>query len=125
MPALRIAVLVAVAVLTLLPRPGVASDEDKLVVRLWPIVSPAPGHAVVRAIVPAHDENRVLEVTAQSPDFYRSSQVPLEGARAPRVSEIALKGLPQGDYEVTVILRGSRGARARVSKTLLVVRGER
>ena len=55
------------------------------------------------------DENRSIEIIAESEEFYRSSEVPLDGDRAPRTSLLEFRGLPAGAYQVRAILKGVSG----------------
>src|SRR5687767_4473263 len=99
---------------------GAARGGDMLAIRVSPAVSPAPAIVTVRAFVEAHADNRALDIIAESRDFYTSSQVTLQGADAPRINEIRFSSLPEGSYEVTVTLLGSRGTRAFVKRVILV-----
>ena len=56
--------------------------------------------------------DRYLEVIAESPTFYRSSQVELEGANASPVQVFEFRNLPTGVYEFTTVLVGRQGPRA-------------
>ena len=59
---------------------------------------------------------------AESVDFYRSSDIALEGDRAPRTNVIWYRSLPAGDYEVRSVLLGVSGQeRAVVSRTVTVL----
>jgi hypothetical protein len=99
---------------------GWAGGAGRLAIRVSPTVALAPADVTVRAIVEADADNRALEVTAESDDFYRSSQLPLEGAGSPRITEIRLGGLPDGEYVVTVTLIGTRGRRASMTRSIHV-----
>jgi hypothetical protein len=72
------------------------------------------------ATVAASEENRAIEIIADSEQFYRSSEIQLDGERAPRVSRFEFRSMPSGIYQVRAVLKGSRGeelatSRARVS----------
>src|SRR5690349_24388771 len=79
------------------------------------IVSPrtavAPCDVVVQAVVEPDAENRLLRVEVDSPGFYSSSTIELEGDRAPRARQIVFRTLPAGSYRVTVKLVGVHGER--------------
>jgi hypothetical protein len=81
----------------------------------------APAFVSVRAHIEANDENRYLEIVAQSPDFYRSSRISLDGGRAPRLSVFGFPSLPAGLYEVSGTLVGTGGKRATVTRLVKVV----
>ena len=83
-----------------------------LVIRLTPAVALEPAQLTIRASIEADSDNRALEIVAESPDFYRSSEIPLDGESAPRLNVFEFKNLPTGTYHVTGVLVGSRGHRA-------------
>ncbi len=89
--------------------PAGAREHDRLTLRVSPSVCFAPANLVVRAIIPADPDNRAVEISAESPDFYRSSEIQLDGDRAPRTSVFEFRSLPPGNYEVKATLRGSTG----------------
>ena len=68
----------------------------------------------------ADADNRILEVVAEAPDFRRSSQISLDGERAPRLNVFEFRALPTGVYEVSGTLVGPNGTRARMARTLVV-----
>ena len=112
----RVSFLLAV-VLTL---PPPATGGPRLDLRVSPPVSLEPAYVTVRVTVEADPDNRTLEVVAEAPDFRRSSQISLDGDRAPRVNVFEFQALPIGIYEVTGTLIGSNGTRARMARTLVV-----
>lgn len=114
--------LAIVAATGLLGARGVtsAAEGQPLKIRVTPAVAQPPAFVTVRADVEAHDDNRSLEVTAEADSFRASSQVPLEGSKGPRFTEIYFDNLPAGAYTVTVVLNGSTGQRARLTRSVLV-----
>src|SRR5262245_46429598 len=52
---------------------------ERLTMRVSPAVSFAPANLIVRAFIEAHNENRAVAIIAESQDFYRSSEVQLDG----------------------------------------------
>lgn len=82
---------------------------ERLMMRVSPSVSFAPANLVVRAIVEADPANRAMEVVAESHDFYRSSEIQLDGDRAPRTTTFEFRSLPSGTYQVKATLRGADG----------------
>jgi len=80
-----------------------------------PSVARAPADLMVRISVPYDAENRSLRVVAESADFYRSSEVPLDGEGRPPLNVFEFRNLPSGLYQVTGVLVGVRGRRAMVS----------
>jgi len=87
---------------------------ERLRLRVSPAMTVAPGFLTVQASVEVDAENRLLQVVAESPDFYRSSQIQLDGANAPRLKVIEFRNLPTGLYQVTGTLIGTQGPRATV-----------
>ena len=71
--------------------------------------------------VEASEDNRALEVVAQSSDFFRSSRIELEGRDAPPLSVFQYPNLPPGLHEVSAFLIGTNGQRAAVSRVVKVV----
>jgi hypothetical protein len=83
-----------------------AGAPSRVSMLVTPSVAFAPADLIVRTTVEANDENRALEVTAQSDEFYRSSEWPLEGGHAPRTARLELRGLPRGEYTIVAVLKG-------------------
>jgi hypothetical protein len=87
-----------------------------------PTVMLAPGHLVVRTVIERDPDNRAIQVIAESPDSYRSSEVQLDGDTAPRRNTFEFKDLPIGTYEIHAVLLGSDGQqRALVVRKLEVI----
>jgi hypothetical protein len=87
-----------------------------------PTVMLAPGHLVVQTVVEPDPANRLIQVIAESPDSYRSSEVQLDGNAAPRRNTFEFKDLPSGAYEIHAVLVGSDGQqRALVVRKLEVI----
>jgi hypothetical protein len=86
-----------------------AGAREPLAVRVSPAVSFAPANLIVRATVEADAGNRSIEIIAESPEFYRSSEIQLDGDNAPRTNSFEFRSLPSGTYEVKAILYGADG----------------
>jgi hypothetical protein len=84
-------------------------STDRLSMRVSPSVSFAPANLVVQAVVEANKDNRAIEVVADSEEFYRRSEIQLDGDRAPRTTRLEFHSVPSGQYQVRVVLRGSHG----------------
>jgi hypothetical protein len=97
--------------------------NDRLALRVSPTVSFAPANLVVRATVEANQENRSIEIVAESEDFYRSSQMQLDGDRAPRTTLFEFRSLPTGYYQVRATLRGVSGKEITSTQTQINVVG--
>ena len=83
---------------------------ERITVKVSPSVAFAPANLVVRTMIEASEENRAIEIIAESDDFYRSSQMELEGDKAPRTTMFEFRSLPPGTYEVRAVLLGAGGA---------------
>ena len=67
-------------------------------------------------------ENRTLRVEIESEDYFRSSEIQLDGATAPMSHFIDWKQMPPGMYAMTATLIGPEGTRA-TRQTLFRVAG--
>jgi hypothetical protein len=88
------------------------SGGEPLRMQLFPAVAREPAVLTVRVTVEAADENRVLQVVAESPTFYRSSEVQVDGKRSAPLNVFEFRNVPTGVYHVTSVLIGSHGQRA-------------
>jgi len=66
-------------------------------------------------------DNRMVRVTAESDDFFRSSEIQLDGDASPRVSVFTFHQLPSGWYDVTVQLYADRDRPAETAKCTVLV----
>lgn len=82
---------------------------ERLTIKVSPAVSFAPANLIVRTMIEADAKNRAIEIIAESEDFYRSSEIQLEGDKAPRITMFEFRSMPSGTYEVKAILRGVNG----------------
>ena len=80
-----------VIVLTVLPVDG----EGPLRVAVTPIHSFAPATVTIRARIEPSAENRMLAIVADGDDFYRSSEIQLDGVHAPKIVELRFSNLPR------------------------------
>ena len=102
---------------------AVAGAKEPVSIRVSPAVSMAPATLVIRTSMEPHAENRSMEVVADSPAFYRSSTIPLEGDRAPRTTMLEFRSLPAGEYQVTATVIGVDGQRRAIAHTQVNVIG--
>jgi hypothetical protein len=96
------------------------SSTERLRMRVSPAMTVAPALVRVEAIVERDAGNRTLRITAESDTFYRSSEIPLDGANSPLVSVFDFQSLPTGTYQVTGLLVGVGGQRAAAMKVVRV-----
>ena len=94
-------------VLALLTSPLVTGAGERLTMRVSPTVAFAPAYLVVQTQVEANAKNRSIEIIAESGDFYRSSEIQLDGENAPRTTRFEFRGLPGGQYTVAAVLKGA------------------
>jgi hypothetical protein len=113
--------IAAVTTIGLLIASGSGDASEKLMLRVTPNVSSAPSTVVVKATVARNADNRWLRIEAESGAFYRSSEVQLEGDKAPLITEIRLNNLPGGEYTVMAVLRDSSGGQTVVRRTAVVL----
>jgi len=99
-----------------------AGEPERLTIRVSPAVAFAPANLIVRTMIVADAENRAVEIVAESAEFYRSSEIQLEGDRAPRTTLFEFRSLPSGTYEVKARLIGAGGReRATVRQQINVI----
>jgi hypothetical protein len=100
-----------------------AADADECMsMRVSPRQALAPVNLRVSVRIEPNADNRVLTIVADSPEFYRSSQIQLEGDRAPKTVTIEYPNVPGGEYEVTSVLVNNMGReRATIHQTARVV----
>lgn len=98
-------------------------SDKRLAIHVTPEVARAPAQVTVLTSIQANDDNRSIEVTADSGSFYRRSMATLDGGRAAIANEFIFKDLPAGKYEVTVSLFGTEGPRAVETAWLSVAAG--
>jgi hypothetical protein len=88
---------------------GPAVGDERLVMRVSPAVAFAPASLIVRAMVASSPHNRSIEIIADSTDFYRSSEVPLDGDHAPKTTVFEFRNMPSGRYRVRAVLKNGGG----------------
>jgi hypothetical protein len=89
------------------------SGGEQLKIAVSPAMSFAPANLNIRARVVPNAENRLLTVVAESGEFYRSSQVQLEGEQTPAMITFEFRGVPDGDYLISgILVDGGGHARA-------------
>ncbi len=97
------------------------NSHELLTLQITPLVAPAPGVISIRAAIDVSDENRGLEVTAQSGGFSQSSAIELDGRLAPRINVFQFAHLPAGEYDVSAVLLGTAGVRATTARRVLIM----
>jgi len=94
---------------------------ELLTMAVSPVQSIAPTTVRVRIRVEPRAENRVLEVAADSGNYYRGSTIPLDGDLAPATVTLSYPNLPEGSYEVVCVLIDNTGHRRATARAKLSV----
>jgi hypothetical protein len=115
----RVHTLTAAVLLSLAGSIGASAP---LSMAVSPAQSVAPTNLTIRVHVIPDDGNRALAVVAESDEYYRSSQIPLDGAEAPRTISFEFRNIPGGDYDVKGTLIDNVGKeRAAVRQHVIVI----
>jgi hypothetical protein len=93
--------------LALAATPVGAGDQLKMAVS--PAHSFAPAVLRVRVSIEPNAVNRSLEVIADGDQFYRSSEIQLDGDHSPATFTLEMRDVPEGDYRVVGILKDGAG----------------
>ena len=87
----------------------VRADDRPLQAMVTPRLARAPAVVRILVIVQPAEENRGLMLVLDSGEYFRSSVVPIDGDRAPRVHQAEFRAVPAGDHQVRVVLLDRRG----------------
>lgn len=101
--------------------PTGAGAGEGLTMRVTPTVAFAPASLVVQTRVETNARNRAIEIIAEPEDVYRSSEIALDGDRAPRSSRFDFRGLPGGRCTVAAVLKGTNEVLALTRQDVNVV----
>ncbi len=99
----------------------VNAGEQIVKVRVASTQMLAPADLLVYVTVEKSADNRLLRVTAESEDFFRSSEVPLSGEDSARITILHFRELPSGSYDVKADVVGSNGRRRGLAHTFVTV----
>ena len=91
--------------------------------RVSPAFSMEPALLKIHYVVEPDPDNRTVVITVESGDFFRSSEVHLDGDHAPRTSLIEYRNVPAGVYQISAVLAGSDGRQRAVAHRTLTVMG--
>jgi hypothetical protein len=103
-------------VLWLAATPRTLNGGEAMRITVSPALQRAPAFLTVKISLESSAENRYLQVIAESPDFYTSSQVQIDGKNGAPLKVFEFRDLPSGLYDITGILVGTHGTRAKVSR---------
>ena len=96
---------------------------ERVGIHVSPSIAFAPADLKVSADVPEDESNRAVEVIAESPNFYSSSEIQLDGERAPRTTTVQFLSVPVGVYSVRVIVKGATGKEIGSARTKVNIVG--
>jgi hypothetical protein len=82
---------------------------DRVNIRVWPTTSMAPAHFLVRVIIERNAANRWIKVTAESADYYGSSEGQLDGERSSRLRVVQFREVPPGSYQLRAVVFDQNG----------------
>jgi hypothetical protein len=91
--------------------------SPRLTLRVFPRMAHAPADLLILVSVERRPENRHLIVSAESPDFFRSSEIDLDGEDSARVTSISFRSLPPGAYSIHASLIGANGRTIEVTES--------
>ena len=117
---MRLTLLLAVILMTVAPVGG----SEPLKLKVSPMQSFAPANLYIRVSIEPHADNRVVTVVAESEDYYRSSDVALEGEDGPRTVTVQFRSVPEGQYEIRGAVGDAQGREvASVRQNIFVLPG--
>ena len=88
------------------------NGNNAMKMQVWPAISREPAVLTVRVMVEPSTDNRMLQIVAESRNYFRRSEVQVDGDHAAPLNVFEFRNLPTGTYEVTSVLVGSHGQRA-------------
>ena len=95
---------------------------DSLRISVSPAYSYAPSTLKVRVRLEPNAANRAVEIIVDGDDFYRSSEINVDGEQGPATVELSLRNVPGGDYQVVAVLKDHAGRpRARAGQEVTVM----
>jgi hypothetical protein len=99
----RVALLVTATIAATISMHG----SERMSIRVSPRVSFAPANLTINAMVEPNAANRGIEVVVDSGGYFRSSEIGLDGDRAPRANQFRFPSLPAGAYRIRVAVKGA------------------
>jgi hypothetical protein len=99
----------------------IVNAAERITIAVSPLQSMAPTNVRVRVHVTPDADNRGLELSADSGEYYRSSWIQLDGKEAPQTITKELQDLPGGYYEIRAALFDSTGRARAVARQQVIV----
>jgi uncharacterized protein (DUF58 family) len=112
---MRTSLRIGAIVGTILLVSGDLRGSAPLRLQVSPAFSRAPGRVTVRVTVESATENRLLQVVTASANYYRSSEVQIDGNDGSTFKVFEFNNLPTGQYQITGVLLGTNGPRGTAS----------
>ena len=81
-----------------------ADALDPVRIAVSPLHAMAPATLFVRVSVAPNDRNRTLEVVAESENYFRSSEMDLEGKDGPALVTLEFHQVPSGTYGLEAVV---------------------
>jgi hypothetical protein len=100
----------------------IAADAP-ITIAVRPAVTVARATAQLKVLVARDDRNRVLQWEVDGPNYYRSSQIDLDGSSAPRSWLFWVKDIPEGDYDIRVTVHRDDRSNAVALSSIKVLPG--
>jgi hypothetical protein len=97
------------------------SAGERLTIAASTSQSFAPATATIRVHVTPDANNRGLEVSVDSGEYYRSSWIQLDGTAAPQTIAVEARSLPGGTYQIRGSLVDSAGRTRAFARTQVIV----
>jgi len=91
--------------LTALPVTG----RDAVTITVSPARAFAPATLRVIVRIEPNATNRSLTIVADGENFFRSSEVSLDGDQAPKIIQMPFPSVPGGQYDVYAVLKDASG----------------
>jgi hypothetical protein len=99
----------------------VTASDERVRIAVSPKFSHAPSLLHVRVRLQPNADNRMLVITADSQDFYRRSDVQLDGDASPATIELDFPEVPGGTYDVKAALIDNTGKQCAISDAQVTV----
>jgi hypothetical protein len=113
----RTAILVAVM---LVSATFLAPAKEIVEIRVRGHYYAAPATVPVVVAVEPRAENRTLVVEADGEEYFRSSEVELDGEKEKRLHSLEFKSLPAGEYTLRAVVRSKSQVLATAVRELVV-----
>ena len=114
--------LAACCGVALLLAAGSTNAEEKMTMLVRPTIGLHPSDVIVYTFVEKNPENRSVQVIADAPEIYASSEAQLDGDQAPRLNQFTFRDMPAGEYDVRAILIGQNGKQRAATSSHIIIR---